>query len=622
MKQFLKTQILVIVLLFSTATVFSQFVARHAMSPQQYQNEFNNLNDKGYRVTSLSGYTSNGKEMYAAIWNKTTGPAWAAKHGMSGSDYQKDFNDKSAKGYRLVCLSGYNVGNQAKFAAVWDKRAGGAWTAKHDMTAVQYQKAFDDNSKDGYALQQVSGYVVDGTEYFAAFWEKQAGSIIAAKHNMTATEYQQAFTSLTNQGYILKNVSGYEKGGKDLYAAVWEKKNAPLLFARHGLSNVNYQHAFDNMYYQGYLPVFINAFASDGADKYNAIWQNNAMTAEDINKLDTTANNYMSTQGVKGLSFAVTKNGKLVFAKAYGYANQATGEELSPNHSMRIMSISKSVTAAGIMKLLEQNKITMNQKVFGPNSIFGSKYATPADKPKLNEITVTQLLHHISGLRTCNGESEFWNKNKKYDDVMKMFLASSDLLQFDPNTKYSYSNTGYFILASIIEQISGQSYETFIRNNVLIPAGVGTGMYVGLASGEVKSNESHYTPETKQNMQLWAGFGGWVARPIDLVKYLGKVDGSTTPPDIITASTHAIYTADTTLSNNYACGWIISGDKQSHNGSHGGSRSWLAEIGDGYSLAIIVNNAPSNDPGGHGKMLNEFSTAIKSVSAFPAYDLF
>jgi CubicO group peptidase (beta-lactamase class C family) len=385
---------------------------------------------------------------------------------------------------------------------------------------------------------------------------------------------------------------------------------------------MNYQNVFDNMYYQGYVPVYVNAFAADGADKYNTIWQNTSMSGGDIGILDAAANHYMSTQGVTGMSIAITKNGRLVFAKGYGYANPATYEEMSPNHTLRIMSISKSVTAAGIMKLMEQNKITMGQHVFGPNSILGSKYATPADKPKLNQITVWQLLHHNAGLRTCNGEPEFWDATKTFDDVMKMLLASPDLLQFDPNTKSSYSNTGFFILACIIEKISGQPYETFIRNNVLTPAGVGASMYVGLASGGLKSGEAHYTPDTKENLQLWAGFGGWVARPIDLVKYLGRVDGAVPPADIITASTHDTLTKDTPLSPGYGCGWIVAGDMQSHNGAHGASRSWLAEIGNGLSFAVITNSPPSNDPNGHGKMLNELSAAIKSVSAFPAYDLY
>ncbi len=609
-------------LLFASNILFAQVQARHAMTPSQYQTAFNEWSAKGYRLTSLSGYTKNGQELYAAIWKKTAGPAWVTRHGLSSAAYQTAFTEMSNKGYRLISISGYAVGGQPKFAAVWDKSTGGAWLAKHNMNATQYQQAFDENSKNGYRIQYVSGYVVNGVENFAAIWEKTSGGALAAKHNMTASQYQQAFNQFTNDGYVLKVISGYEKAGTDLFAAIWEKTNSPFWASRHGIPRMNYQAAFDNMYYQGYTPVYVNAYAADGGDKYNVIWQNTNMKQSDIAKMDAAAKNYMSTQGVTGISFAVTKNGKLVFAKAYGYANPATNEEMSPNHTMRIMSISKSVTAAGIMKLIEQNKITMSQRVFGANSILGSTYATPTDKPKLNEITVTQLLHHNSGLRTCNGESEFNDASKTYDDAMKMLLADPNLLKFDPNTTNHYSNTGYFFLAAIIEKISGQSYETFIRNNVLAPSAVASSMYVGLANGGIKANEANYIPDSKPNMQLWAGFGGWVARPIDLVKYLSKVDGATPPSDILSATLHTTLTDDTPLSPGYGCGWIVSGDKQSHNGANGASRSWLAEIGSGFSLAVIANSPPSNDPGGHGKMLNEFSAAVKAVSAFPSYDLF
>ncbi|MBC7872735.1 MAG: hypothetical protein H7Y01_01995, partial [Ferruginibacter sp.] len=191
------------------ATQLAQFVARHAMTSAQYQTEFNNWTSKGYRVTSLCGYTRGGQELYAAIWNKTAGPAWAAKHGLTGAEYQASFNEMSNNGYRLICISGYGVGNQAKFSALWDKSGGGAWAAKHNMTAAQYQQAFDDYGKQGYRLQYVSGYVVGGTEYFAAIWEKKSGGAMAVKHNMTAAQYQQAFNEFTGQGYTLKLVSGY-----------------------------------------------------------------------------------------------------------------------------------------------------------------------------------------------------------------------------------------------------------------------------------------------------------------------------------------------------------------------------------------------------------------------------
>ena len=135
--------------------------------------------------------------------------------------------------------------------------------------------------------------------------------------------------------------------------------------------------------------------------------------------------------------------------------------------------------------------------------------------------TVRSLLHHTSGLRTCNGEAPFWNASSTYNDCMKVLLNANDLFKFSPNTQYNYSNTGFFFLARIIEQVSGQGYETFIRNNVIAPSGVGNTMYIGATNGKPAAGEpSGYTPMRNMNLKMWDGFGGWVARPIDLLKIL------------------------------------------------------------------------------------------------------
>jgi hypothetical protein len=182
--------------------------------------------------------------------------------------------------------------------------------------------------------------VVNGTEYFAAIWDKGARGALRARHNLTAAQYQTEFTQNTKDGYVLTCVSGYQKGSTDLYAVSGKKKSSPLWASRHGIPAISYQNVFDNMYYQGYYPTYLNAFASGSSTRFNAIWENVSMKYSDIAAIDEAANGYMSSQSVEGLSIAICKDGRLVFAKAYGLADKSTGEELSPKHSMRIMSIS------------------------------------------------------------------------------------------------------------------------------------------------------------------------------------------------------------------------------------------------------------------------------------------
>jgi CubicO group peptidase (beta-lactamase class C family) len=599
----------------------ANWASRHGLTPAQYQAAFDDFLDDGYRVKSLSGYTRNGQELYEALWVKNTGITWAARHAMTAAQYQAAFDDFYKKGYRLTCISGFGLNNQSRFAAVWEKKSGPAWGARHNLTASQYQDAFDDFKAKGYHIQQVCGYVINGQEYFAAIWDKAPRGAMRVRHNLTASQYQQAFNENADDGYVLTCVSGYTKGGANLYAAIWEKKSSPLWASRHGIPEMNYQHASDNMYYQGYVPTYLNAFASGSTARYNAIWENTVMKGSDIAHIDKAAKGYMSSQSVEGLSIAICKDGRLVFAKAYGQADKSTGEELSPNHSMRIMSISKPVTSAGIMKLYEQDKSLLKKKVFGSGGILGSKYPTPSGQSELNKITVEQLLWHTSGLISCNGESEFWDKSSTIADGMSVLMKNTGIMPNDTGAMYTYSNTGYYFLARIIEQLSGQSYENYIRNKVLTPSGIGNTMYLGKADGNSKSGETEYDPATKPNMQLWSGFGGWVARPMDLLKFLNRLDGAYPPSDIILPATHDVMTTGSRRRSNYALGWGVSGDLQNHNGCHGSTRSFLVELADGVSYAVIINTAPSNDDCGW-TMKAEIETGLSKVSGYPSHNLF
>jgi CubicO group peptidase (beta-lactamase class C family) len=594
------------------------------MSAASYQTAFDDMKQKGYRPVCISGYTENGKELYEALWQKPAStPAWEARHGMSAASYQSSFDDLAKKGYRLTWISGYAVNGQPKFAGIWEKSSGTVWAARHNMTAASYQTAFNDMKRKGYRLRQVCGYAVGTTPYFAAIWDKSPGGAWEAHHNMTAAQYQSTFNDLDAKGYVLTCVSGYRPGSTDYYAAIWEKKSSPLWWARHSIPAMNYQHAFDNMYYQGYYPVYLNAFASGSTSRYNVIWNNTSMKWSDISTIDKAAQGYMKDQNVSGLSLAVCKDGRLVFAKSYGYADKSTGEELCPSHPMRIMSVSKGVTGCGIAKLWEQDNSILKKKVFGPNSILGSKFSTPSNMSKLNNITLEMLLWHTSGLRSCNGESVFWQSAKTKTDALNALLAMGDLIAA-PNKigdTFIYSNTNFLIASLVIEQLSGQSYENWIRSKILAPAGVANTMYVGNANGESRSNECVYIPEKKMNLQEWAGFGGWVARPMDLVRYLAHVDGDNSVADVMTKAAHDKLTTGSPTNMGYGFGWNVSGDQQSHNGCFDGTRSFLVELPNGLSYAVIVNSNPDNDGCGW-TMKGKMEPAVKGVSAWPSYDLY
>ena len=157
----------------------------------------------------MNGYTIGGQDRYAAIWEKSGGPAWVARHGLTGAQYQAEFNRHVADGFRLVLVSGYAAGNEARYAAIWQKDGGPAFVARHGLTAAQYQAEFDKNVADGFRLAQVNGYRVGNQTLYVAIWDKASSPAWVARHGLTSAAYQQEFNRLTSDGFRLVDVSGY-----------------------------------------------------------------------------------------------------------------------------------------------------------------------------------------------------------------------------------------------------------------------------------------------------------------------------------------------------------------------------------------------------------------------------
>ena len=125
---------------------------------------------QGFRLVTVSGYVTGGAERYAALWEKKAGPAWEARHGLTAAQYQQTFDQLVAQGYRLKYVSGHAFGGQDRYAAIWVKEGGPAWAARHGLTGAQYQQVFDELTKQGYRLVHVSGHGAGNVARYAAIF--------------------------------------------------------------------------------------------------------------------------------------------------------------------------------------------------------------------------------------------------------------------------------------------------------------------------------------------------------------------------------------------------------------------------------------------------------------------
>ena len=254
------------------ARIYPTKAVYYNLTSSQYQHYFNMHLSNGFRLVDVSGYTVNGQTKFAAIWLRTSGPAWVARHNMTSSQYQSYFNTYVRLGYRLVHVDGYNYNGTPRFAAIWEKTTGPAWIARHNMTSSQYQSYFNNYVSQGYRLKTVSGYTSGGSSRFAAIWEKTTGPAWVARHNMTSSQYQSYFNIYVNQGYRLKTVSGYEVNGSPRFAAIWEKVSGSTWVARHNMTSKQFQNYINTYVNKGYKIQDVNGYTSGGSPRFAALW--------------------------------------------------------------------------------------------------------------------------------------------------------------------------------------------------------------------------------------------------------------------------------------------------------------------------------------------------------------
>jgi CubicO group peptidase (beta-lactamase class C family) len=639
---------------YAATVINSPWVARHNLTGSKYQSDFSTFSKQGYRLSHISGYEVSGQARYAAIWEKKSGPAYKTHHGMTAQVYQQKFTQYKNQGYRVTHISGYDVKGQDYYAAIWEKKSGPAYVARHRMNGAKYQQEFNTWKGKGYRLVHVTGYAINGKAHYAAIWEKTSGPAVATHHGMTSAAYQQKFNYYGSKGYRLTQLSAYAVKGKDYYAAIWEKTSGPAYAARHRLNSANYQTEFDNHVYSGYRPRLVSGYTINGKARFAAIWDAGQMKASDLSKINAKVQQFLNEHNIAGMQVAVSKNEKLVFARGYGKADKENNLLMGPNHKGRIASISKPITSAAIHKLdMINNSFNMNSKVFGPGSIFGNTYGSNPLHSREKNIRVVNLLEHTAGANVWDnnkvkdhtpvdpeteqkspespstGDPMFANSHYNHAQLFSWILDSRTP-DYNPGSYYAYSNFGYSVLGRIIEKKTGQSYETWVRNNILKPAGAG-GMYISKNSrAQKRPNEMVYYGSNPYGANVYRmdSHGGWAGSAVDLLRFMSRVDGRNGKKDVIPASAVASmkrrdsYVGSPVYKRSYGKGWgLKGGGSVNHSGALNGTYSILEWRKDGTAFAIILNGRQGTD-----EFNDDFfalgSEIMNLISKWPTHDLF
>ncbi|MGB0788488.1 MAG: serine hydrolase [Marinirhabdus sp.] len=554
------------------------WASKHGMTSQQYQNHATNYNENGFRLIAVDGYLVNGKVYFAALWKKGNTSNLIARHQLTGQQYQNEAIKLSQQGYRLIHVDGYSNGSAARYAAIWRKGSDSDLVAKHGLTSKQYQDEFNKNHSAGYRLVHVSGYGVKGKLYYAAIWKKGKNDNYIARHELTGKQYQDEYTKWGQQGYKLTHVDSYDAKGKVYYACIMEKVNGRYS-AHHGMNNINYQLQSDNHYYQGYVPISISGHDAGARAGYAASFKSlGGWKYADVQQLDAKIKAAQKRFKVPGVSIAIVKDGKLVYAKGYGYGEKDKKEIASATSLFRVASVSKPITSIAIMKLVDQDKLTLKDKVFGIGRILGRTYGSKPYGKRERLISVENLLEHTAGGHAWDHNNDpanvdTWNPamqlttKESHPKLLKRILDQRNPTH-RPGSFFEYSNFGYCVLGRIIE-----------KKHVLKPSGI-TAMRIGASEKENRAHKevAYYSNGDPYSLKMskMDAHGGWIASSVDLMRLMVRVDGQPSKKDIISKSSFNAMTTSS-LNNGYAKGWGVnsSASLMSHGGGMGGTIAFL-----------------------------------------------
>jgi hypothetical protein len=230
-----------------------------------------NLKRDGYRLRTISPYAFDGAEHYASLWSKEGGFDWQARYGLSRDDYQKALDALIKDGYRMTWIGVHEIGGEPRYAGLFEKKPGPAWRVQSGLTAAELQNLIDQLAKDGLQPVHLYGYARGGLANFAAIFE-QSDAVRFAKYDLVRNELQRVGEEYYKQSYWRRVVSGYVIGPTDYWAAIWEKR-AGTFQGRINLTLEQYQGISENLNKQGSRMILLTAFAAPGGPKFNISWE-------------------------------------------------------------------------------------------------------------------------------------------------------------------------------------------------------------------------------------------------------------------------------------------------------------------------------------------------------------
>jgi CubicO group peptidase (beta-lactamase class C family) len=332
-------------------------------------------------------------------------------------------------------------------------------------------------------------------------------------------------------------------------------------------------------------------------------------TGQQRGEMGRIAADFRRQFSVPATSIAISRDGQFVYDQAVGMGDRQHLVQVQQASLFRIAAVTMPITSVTIFALIEQGKLHLTDKVFGPSGILGTTYGKPPYKQYITDITVDDLLTHTAG-GWPNDSTDPMMHNLSWDHtkLITETIANMPLVN-PPGTHWAYSNFGYCVLGRVIEQVTGQPYSSYVQANILAPCGISTMQIAANKESQRAPNEVVYYGQYsedpyKLNVTRMDSNGGWIASSTELVQFLNHVAGAPGIPALLKPATIQAMTTPAAAypqgTARYARGWMVRNNEAGawwHNGSLPGSTTIMVRTATGMCWAALTNTRtqPSNE---------------------------
>ena len=306
--------------------------------------------------------------------------------------------------------------------------------------------------------------------------------------------------------------------------------------------------------------------------------------------IDAIMSDYAGLEG-PGASVLVFRDGEIVFSRGYGMADLEGGRAAAPDTNYRLASVTKQFTAAAVLRLVEKGRLSLDEKL---------RAHFPSLPVEVDAVTVEHLLTHTSGLIDYEDVMAPDSPTVYDRDVLRL-LETQRSTYFAPGSGYRYSNSGYALLALVVEKVSGESFARFLEREIVAPLGMrdtvahqeGTSVVARRAYGYSRAGDG-WRRTDQSNTSAVLGDGGVYASVVDLARWLDALDRGA----FAEASVPRVATSDPNI--RYGYGWRVSEHQGHalvmHTGETIGFRNALVRFPGRRLGVVVLTNRNEGEP--------------------------